>query len=155
MGPIISPYNYKQPQSSNYYHLSNILRYLWDKFWEPEPEARLEIKGNGLMQIPGERSISLSDNEMELQNLKDYIDRITDDTVYTISLYEVEYNRITRLVNDFANKIGSIELGIRLNKPIKGTCEWEHNFWGRLHFFKRFMVRHDPPVNTPKEDPLT
>ena len=137
----ISSYNYKKPQASNYYFLSNILRYLWDKFWESEPEARLEIKGKELMQIPGERKISLSDNNTQLQQLKDYIDRITDDTVYTILSFEVEYNRITQLVDDFANKIGSIERGIRLNKPIKGRCEWERNFWGRWDMFNHLIRR--------------
>ncbi|MGB6530072.1 MAG: hypothetical protein WBF33_18360 [Candidatus Nitrosopolaris sp.] len=56
--PMISSYDNEQPQTSNYYFPSNILRYLWDKFWEEKPECRIEIKGNELIQIPGERRIS-------------------------------------------------------------------------------------------------
>jgi hypothetical protein len=55
---MISSYDNEQPQTSNYYFPSNILRYLWDKFWEEKPECRIEIKGNELIQIPGEKRIS-------------------------------------------------------------------------------------------------
>ena len=50
--PIISPYDNLQPQKTNYYFLSNILR-ISDKFWKEERENGIEIKGNELIQIPG------------------------------------------------------------------------------------------------------
>ena len=113
----------------NYYFLSNILRYFWDKFWEERREHRIEIKGNELIQIPGERTISVSDNNIQLQKLKEYIDAITDEIVYTLLSFEVERDGIHRLVDDFTKRIYLIEREIRWNKGPKGRCGWERNFW--------------------------
>ena len=152
---MISPYSYKQPQASNYYHLTNILRYLWDKFWERELEAQLEIKGNELMQIPGERRISLGDNEIELQKLKEYIEKIRDDIVYTLLSFEIERDDIKKLVGDFTNRIYLIERNMRWHHGLKGRCGWERNFWGRWHMFHHLMRRRDPTVNTFLKDRLS
>jgi hypothetical protein len=129
--PIISPYDSQQPQKINYYFLSNILRYFWAKFWEEKREYGIEIKGNALIQIPGERTISVSDNNIQLQKLKEYIDAITDEIVYTLLSFEVERDGIHRLVDDFTKRIYLIERDIRWNKGLKGRCGWERNFWGR------------------------
>lgn len=143
--PAISLYDIQRPQASNYYFLFNILRYLWDKFWERVPETRLEIVENGerfeLIQIPGKRRISLSDNRIHLEKLKEYIDKITDDIVYTLLSFEVEREYIHRLVSDFIKRIYLIERDIRWNQGVKGRCGWERNFWGRWYVFNRLMRR--------------
>ena len=133
--PIISLYDIQRPQASNYYFLSNIFHYLWDKFWEKKPEARLEIVENGerfeLMQIPGRRSISLADNRTQLQKLKEYIDQITGEIVYTLLSFEVERDHICGLVTDFSSRLYLIERDIRWHQGLKGRCGWERNFWRR------------------------
>jgi hypothetical protein len=104
---------------------------IWAKFWEEKREYGIEIKGNALIQIPGERTISVSDNNIQLQKLKEYIDAITDEIVYTLLSFEVERDGIHRLVDDFTKRIYLIERDIRRNKGLKGRCGWERNFWGR------------------------
>lgn len=146
--PTVSKYNSEQPQKSNYYFLSNILKYLWNKFWEEKAEYRMEIEGNELIQIPGKDTICLSDNRTNLKKLKEYIDGITNETVYTLLSFEIERNHIVKLVDDFRKSIYLIERDIRWNKGLKGRCGWERNFWGRWDVFNRLMRRHDPTVNS-------
>jgi hypothetical protein len=105
---------------------------LWDKFWEDKPEYRIKIKGNGLIQIPGERTIGLGDDKIQLERIKEYIDSMTDETVYTLLSFEIERNDISQLIENLqSNRIYLIERDIRWNKGLKGRCGWERNFWGR------------------------
>ncbi|MGB6530073.1 MAG: hypothetical protein WBF33_18365 [Candidatus Nitrosopolaris sp.] len=68
--------------------------------------------------------------------MKEYIDKITSETVYTLLSFEVERNDIEKLVSDFSSRIDTIERDIYLNKPMKGRCKWERNFCGRWDVFK-------------------
>lgn len=129
--PIISPYDTQQPQKMNYYFLSNILRYFWDKFWEERQEYRIEIKGDELIQIPGQRTIGVSDNKIQLQKLKENIDAITDEIVFELLSFEIERGDTRTLVIEFTERMHFIERDIRWNKGLKGRCGWERNFWGR------------------------
>lgn len=118
---------------NNYYVLHNIRSYLWTKYWEEEPKTTLSVIQEGgdyvLASSESPNRLAISDNEWDLQQLKEYLDSITDEYVNSVRAIDSERKTVVSDFNNFKQVVQLIMRDLSWNRLLKGKCGWEKGFF--------------------------
>lgn len=124
--PTIVEYDNVTNVRNNYYILYNIRHYLWIKFWEEKPKTTLRVMQEGSNYVLASSEfpdrLAIGDNELDLQQLKEYLDGITDEYVNSLRAIESERKRVVEDFNNFKQVIQVIMRDLSWNRLLRGKC---------------------------------
>jgi hypothetical protein len=130
--PTIVEYDNITKLRNNYYVLHNIRSYLWTKFWEEKPKTNLSVIQEGgsyvLASSESPNRLATSDNEWDLQQLKEYLDGITNEYVNSVRTIESERKTIVSDFDNFKQVVQLIMRDLSWNRLLRGKCGWEKGF---------------------------
>ena len=124
-------YDNEKNQHSSFYHLLNVEKYIWRKFWNEDIHLRILSTRPNEFELkiePGLASVAVGDNE-SIESLRTYLESVTPNLVAQLNDLKNKREKVIEHFENFKRTIYLIIHNVKWNKGFKGRCQWERGYF--------------------------